>query len=195
LDSINVKPSQLRPISASTNPAPMPYRTPGRRWTRIARALVAMAKGDAGMSDTKKAAFAVWSAFASRNADKIREVLTEDVKWIAPVGNATQVALGLPSDFLETREGIVAFLVQHFRRLFPEGGKFEFTNVVAEGNTVIFEQRMTAETINGRCYDNRYCWIFEMDGKRVHRIREYMDTYAGYRMIFADDAPRALVHQ
>jgi len=146
------------------------------------------------MSDTKKAAFAVWSAFASRHADKIREVLTEDVKWLAPVGNATQVALGLPSDFLETREGIVAFLEQHFRRLFPEGAKFEFTNVVTEGSTVIFEQRMMARTVNGRPYDNRYCWIFEMDGTRVRRIREYMDTYGGHRMIFGDEEPRALVH-
>ncbi len=37
------------------------------------------------MSDTKKAAFAVWSAFASRDAGKIREVLTEDVKWLGQV--------------------------------------------------------------------------------------------------------------
>jgi uncharacterized protein len=146
------------------------------------------------MSDTKKAAFAVWSAFASRDADKIREVLTEDAKWLAPVGNATQVALGLPSDFLETREGIVAFLVQHFRSLFPEGAKFEFTKVVAEDSTVVFEQRMMASTVNGRPYDNRYCWIFEMDGARVRHIREYMDTHGGYRMIFGDEVPRALVH-
>jgi len=141
----------------------------------------------------KEAAVGVWKAFASRDPETIRAVLTEDAAWIAPADNATQMALGLPSDMLESRDGIVAFLVDHFRRLFPHGAQFEFTKVIAEGDTVVFEQRMRASTINGRDYDNRYCWIFEMDGVRVRRIREYMDTLGGSRMIFGDEAPHALV--
>jgi ketosteroid isomerase-like protein len=144
-------------------------------------------------ASVKESAAGVWKAFASRDPETIRAVLTEDVTWIAPDPNATQVALGLAADMLKSREGIIAFLVDHFRRLFPQGAQFEFTKVVAEGDTVVFEQRMTASTINGRSYDNRYCWIFEMNGPRVHRIREYMDTFGGYRMIFGDETPRPLV--
>ncbi len=142
---------------------------------------------------SREAAANVWKAFASRDPETIRAVLTEDAAWIAPERNATQVALGLAPDLLETREGIVAFLVHHFRKLFPEGAQFEFTKVVSEGDTVVFEQRMTGTTINGRTYDNRYCWIFEMDGTRARRIHEYMDTFGGYRMIFGDQTPRSLV--
>jgi ketosteroid isomerase-like protein len=144
-------------------------------------------------ASVKESAAGVWKAFASRNPETIRAVLTEDATWMAPQRNATQVALGLAADMLESREGIIAFLVDHFRRLFPQGAKFEFTKVIAEGDTVVFEQRMSAATINGRSYDNRYCWIFEMDGSRVRRIREYMDTFGGYRMIFGDETPRSLV--
>jgi uncharacterized protein len=151
-------------------------------------------EGDIGMTaSVKEAATGVWRAFASRDREKIRAVLTEDAIWIAPERNATQVALGLAGDMLESREGIVAFLVDHFRRLFPQGAQFEFTKVIAEGDTVVFEQRMMGPTINGRNYDNRYCWVFEMDGSRVRRIREYMDTFGGYRMIFGDETPRSLV--
>jgi ketosteroid isomerase-like protein len=144
-------------------------------------------------SSIKAAATAVWQAFASRDPDRIREVLTEDAAWLAPADNATQVALGLPPDLLETRDGIIAFLTQHFRRLFPDGAQFDFTKVIAEGDAIMFEQRVRARTVNGRDYDNRYCWIFEMDGPRARQIREYMDTHAGYRMIFGDEAPRSLV--
>ena len=146
---------------------------------------------NAPINDTKQAALAAWSAFGSRDADKIRAVLTEDVCWTAPARNATQVALGLPADMLETRDGIVAFLTRHFRRLFPAGAQFDITKAVAEGDTVVFEQRMIARTVNGRAYDNRYCWVLEMEGARIRRIREYMDTYGGYRMIFNNNAPRA----
>ena len=148
---------------------------------------------NAPINDTKQAALAAWSAFGSRDADKIRAVLTEDVCWTAPARNATQVALGLPAAILETRDGIVAFHTRHFRRLFPDGAQFDITKAVAEGDTVIFEQRMMARTVNGRAYDNRYCWVLEMEGARIRRIREYMDTYGGYRMIFNNNAPRALV--
>jgi ketosteroid isomerase-like protein len=144
-------------------------------------------------TSVKESAAGVWRAFASRDPDTIRAVLTEDASWISPAGNATQVALGLPDGMLESRDGIVAFLVDHLRRLFPQGTQLEFTKVIAEGDTVVFEQRLRATTVGGREYDNRYCWIFEMDGARVRRIREYMDTFGGYRMIFGDEAPRSLV--
>lgn len=62
------------------------------------------------MTDIKAAAAGVWKAFGSRNADEIRAVLTEDAAWYAPRRNATQVALGLPPELLESREGIASFL-------------------------------------------------------------------------------------
>jgi ketosteroid isomerase-like protein len=145
------------------------------------------------MESSKQSAFAVWRAFESRDPSQIRDVLADDVRWFAPRDNATQVALGLPPDMLETRDGIVAFLNDHFRRLFPDGASFDFTKVVAEGDTVVFELRMRARLANGRDYDNRYCWVFEMAGARVKEIREYMDTYGGYRMIFAGDPPGKIV--
>ncbi|MGE0769116.1 MAG: nuclear transport factor 2 family protein [Hyphomicrobiaceae bacterium] len=142
------------------------------------------------MSSVKDAAFGVWKAFATREPDIIREVLTEDARWVAPPRNATQVALGLATDMLETREGIVTFLSKDFGRLFLSVSDMSFTKVIAEGQTVVFEQRLRATITEGREYDNRYCWVFEMDGKRVREIREYMDTLAGQRMIFGDAPAR-----
>ena len=60
--------------------------------------------------------------------------------------------------------------------------------VYADGNTVIFERRFRGTLVNGRSYDNDYCFIFEMAGSRVRRIREYMDTRKGYAQIFGSNA-------
>jgi ketosteroid isomerase-like protein len=144
------------------------------------------------MTNAKEAATAVWRAFASRDPDAIRAVLTEDVRWMAPPRNATQVALGAAVDMLETREGIITFITKYFRRLFPDGAEFIPIKIVAEDDTVVFEQRMRATLIDGRMYDNVYCWLFEMEGERVREIREYMDTLAGQRMIFGDAPPRQI---
>ena len=144
------------------------------------------------MTEAKQAAIAAWQAFSSRDPDRIRAVLTEGAKWIAPPDNATQLMLGLDRDFTESREGIIAFLTKHFRRGFLDGAKFEFTKVIAEGDTVMFEQRMSGVACNQKFYDNRYCWVFEMEGGRVREMREYMDTYAGHRQIFGEERPRML---
>jgi ketosteroid isomerase-like protein len=145
------------------------------------------------MTDAKTAAMAAWQAFASRDPDQIRAAFTQDAAWIAPPDNATALALGMSADDLRTVDGIVRVTTQEFRKLFPDGADFEFTKVVADGDTVVFEQRMRARTVNGRSYDNRYCFVFEMQDGKVKVIREYMDTHAGHRMIFGDETARKLV--
>ena len=111
--------------------------------------------------DSKAAATAVWKAFATRDANAVRGVLTDDVEWLAPADNATALALRGNHHMIGV-EPIVDFLTRSFGTL-----------------------------ANGRRYDNDYCFILEMVGSRVRRIREYMDTRKGYAQIFGDNAAEA----
>ena len=45
-----------------------------------------------------------------------------------------------------------------------------------------------ATLAGGRRYDNDYCFVFEFDGDRVRRVREYMDTQRG-AALFAGRTP------
>ena len=138
--------------------------------------------------DAKVAALGVWKAFFSRDPERIRGVLTDDVEWVAPRANATAVALGV-TDHMVGKEAIVSFLTRDLRRLFSNGMAVEPISTTAEGDRVVFEQMQRATLANGRRYENAYVFIFEMDGERVHRIREYMDTHNGYSMVFGDELP------
>ena len=55
----------------------------------------------------------------------------------------------------------------------------------AEGCVVIVEQRFQATLANGAAYDNDYCFVIELQDGLIRRVREYMDTAKGHRMIFA----------
>lgn len=142
--------------------------------------------------DSKQAAANVWTAFASRNAASIHEVLTDDVEWIAPKRNSTAVALGV-TDHMIGKEAISSFLLNDMPRLFSNGLKIEPISVTAEGDRIVFEQRHIAVLANGRTYENDYVFIFEMAKGKVRRIREYMDTYGGHGMVFGDSPPRQIV--
>ena len=50
------------------------------------------------------------------------------------------------------------------------------TRILADEDCVVVEARGEATTKNGRPYNNTYCWIFRLDGGKVHEITEHLDT-------------------
>jgi uncharacterized protein len=124
-----------------------------------------------------------WKAFASHDADRISAVFTEDAEWLAPAGNATALALEAPSHMVG-KEAIVRFLADEFPRLFAREVTVSFHGFHADGERVVVEETMTATLANGNHYTNDYCFVFELRDGLIHRVREYLDTARGHRMIF-----------
>ncbi|WP_439566799.1 nuclear transport factor 2 family protein [Sphingopyxis sp.] len=141
---------------------------------------------------SKEAAIAVWRAFGSGDADRIRAVLADDVEWCAPPENATAVALGVTHHMVGP-DAIIGFIRDDYRRLFPGGMQVDPISVTAEGERVIFEQRQSATLANGRAYALDYVFVFEMAGPRVRRIREYMDARSGHDQVFGTAAAGRIV--
>lgn len=123
-----------------------------------------------------------WKAFASHDPDRIAEVFTDDAEWRAPAHNATAVALGGTSH-LVGRQAIVQFLARDFTRLFVSDVAVTFHAFHADGDRVIVEETMTATLANGNHYANDYCLVFELRDGLIHRVREYMDTARGNRLV------------
>jgi ketosteroid isomerase-like protein len=135
------------------------------------------------VADNKQAVRETWKAFATRNPAVIAARFTEDAQWIAPPGNATALALG--GVHLMGRDDIVRFIAVEFGKLFARDVKVEFKDVYGDGDVVIVEQRFQATLANGASYDNDYCFVIELRDGLIRRMREYMDTAKGHRMIFA----------
>lgn len=126
-----------------------------------------------------------WKLFASRSGERIAAVFTDDAEWLAPAGNATAVALEAPNHMVG-RAAITRFLAEDFGRLFVRDVHVAFHGIYAEGDRVIVEETMTATLAGGNQYTNDYCFVFELRDGLIHRVREYMDTARGHRMIFGE---------
>jgi ketosteroid isomerase-like protein len=124
-----------------------------------------------------------WQEFASHDAARIAAVFTEDAEWLAPPGNATAVALG-GSAHMIGRDAIVRFLAEDFPRFFVSDVTVTFHGFHVDGERVVVEETMTATLANGNHYANDYCFVFELRDGLIHRVREYMDTARGHRMVF-----------
>jgi ketosteroid isomerase-like protein len=128
-----------------------------------------------------------WRAFADHDAARISAFFTDDAEWMAPEGNATAAALNVPSHMIG-RKAIARFIAEDFPRLFARDINITFHGVYAVGDHVIVEETMRATLASGNGYANDYCFVFELRGGLIHRVREYMDTARGHRMVF-DEAP------
>ncbi|HEX9213094.1 MAG TPA: nuclear transport factor 2 family protein [Bradyrhizobium sp.] len=126
-----------------------------------------------------------WKTFSSRDADRIATLFTEDAEWIAPKGNATAVALD-HTDHMVGAQQIARFIAQEMHRMFS-GVDIAFRGVYADGDVVIVEERMRATLPSGKPYENDYCFVFTVAGKRIREVREYMDTRKGWRMMFGEE--------
>ncbi len=140
--------------------------------------------------NSKHVVLAAWQALASRDPARIAAMFAADAEWIAPNGNATAVALNGPSRMIG-RDQIAKSLGSDIWKLFAADVKVEFRGVYADGDiVVVVEHRMQATLANGSAYDNDYCFVFEVENGLIRRVREYMDTAKGQRMIFAKDGSK-----
>ena len=131
----------------------------------------------------KKAAIAAWHAFRTRDPTKIAAAFTEDAEWLAPAHNATAVALDGPWHIVG-KDQIARTFATEVRKLFVADVAAEFHGLYADGNIVVIEQRLRATRANGNAYDNDYCFVLELENGLIRRVREYMDTAKGNRMVF-----------
>ena len=104
-----------------------------------------------------------------------------------PPQAATAAALDVASHRVG-RKAIAHFIADDFPRLFARDVTITFHGVYVEGDRVIVEETMSATLASGNAYVNDNCCVFELQGGLVHRVREYMDTARGHRMVF-DEAP------
>jgi uncharacterized protein len=96
--------------------------------------------------------------------------MSDDVSWLIP-GNIPNVS-GLKRGKEEVRK-----FVSGVGQTFPQGLQTEIRKTHAAGDAVIIELTNRGKAFNGKDYENEYCFVFELEGGRIRRIREYVDMH------------------
>jgi ketosteroid isomerase-like protein len=122
-----------------------------------------------GAEQNKELVTKTWQAFARGDVDATLNNIANDVSWTVP-GNLPHI-----SGVKQGKDAIVAFM-KGLSRAFPEGLKTEIRKIYADADTVILELTNRGKVANGKFYENEYCFVFEVGGGKIRRIREYVDT-------------------
>jgi ketosteroid isomerase-like protein len=121
---------------------------------------------------------AAWSAFGNGDIKAAFGHMADNVSWLIP-GSIAGV-----SGVKRGKDEIVKFMAS-VGAVMPEGMHSEITRAYADGDTVILEVSSKAKVINGKTYENEYCFVFEIENGKIRRIREYTDTQKAKDILFS----------
>jgi len=111
---------------------------------------------------------ATWKSIVGGNTDAATANMSDEISWLIP-GNLPGVS------GLKRGKAAVKEFIGGIRKAFPEGLNSQISKVHSAGDTVVVELTNTGKAFNGRDYRNEYCFVFEIEGGKIRRIREYVD--------------------
>lgn len=127
------------------------------------------------MSDAEKNEELVRNFFdtlSSGDMEKLRGLLHEDACWTA----MPKVIPGAGDH--PGRDHIIDEFLAPVRGMFEPGEpKITIDVLFAKGDLVHAETRAFGKFLNGKEYDNNYCWCVEIKDGLIYKLREYMDSH------------------
>lgn len=119
-----------------------------------------------------------WTAFGKGDLKTAFGNMSDNVSWVVP-GTTPNV-----SGLKRGKDEILKFM-SGVGSIFPEGLNSEIKKTFCDGDTVIIELTNRGKVSNGKSYENEYCFIFELEGDKIRRIREYVDTQKAKEILFS----------
>src|ERR687897_2882430 len=84
------------------------------------------------------------------------------------------------------------FLTHTFARLdkiLKEGVVLRVTNILIAGDSAAVEMESLSTALNGKPFDNRYCWIVYFSNGTIVEVRAYLDSALTQRLIEENEPP------
>jgi len=75
-----------------------------------------------------------------------------------------------------TKEDFLAHTFARLDKLLKEGVVLRVTNLLVDGDTAAVELESLSTALDGKPFDNRYCWIARFSNGTIVEIRAYLDS-------------------
>lgn len=127
-----------------------------------------MQYGGAVSGETRAVLEAIFDGLAAGDGRPFVDAMAEDFTWIMPGS----------TDWSGRYEGKGAVRADLLRPLTARFKSYRnrAQRMIVDGDQAVVLCQGDAETVEGRRYDNTYCWVFRLRDGRLIELIEYMDT-------------------
>jgi ketosteroid isomerase-like protein len=111
----------------------------------------------------------ILSDLSNGNYETFFESMSDDMKW-------TWMGSNNLSKTFNGKKSVVNELWGSVKTTITQPYKFIINRLIAEGDYVVIEGVGQNMTIEGKPYNNKYCWVCHIVEKKLKEVNEYMDT-------------------
>jgi ketosteroid isomerase-like protein len=116
------------------------------------------------------------------NGGAFFEHVADDVDWTVMGTHPLAGTYHTKADFL-------AHTFARLDKILEEGVVLRVTNVLIDGDSAAVEMESLSTALNGKPFDNRYCWIVHFSEGTIVEVRAYLDSALVQRLIDENEPP------
>ena len=109
-------------------------------------------------------------------SDAFFEHVADDVNWTVMGTHPLAGNYHTKADFL-------AHTFARLNKILKEGVVLRVTDILVAGDSAAVEMESLSTALNGKPFDNRYCWIVHFSDGTIVEVRAYLDSALVQRLI------------
>jgi ketosteroid isomerase-like protein len=109
-------------------------------------------------------------------SDAFFEHVADDVKW-------TVMGTHPLAGTYHTKADFISHTFARLDKILKEGVLLRVTNILVDGDSAAVEMESLSTALNGKPFDNRYCWIVHFSEGTIVEVRAYLDSALVQRLI------------
>ena len=130
----------------------------------------------------------VRSLFANlenRRTDVFFDHVAENVTW-------TVMGTHPLAGTYHTKDDFLAHTFARLNKLLKEGVILRVTNLLVDGDTAVVELQSLSTALNGKPFNNTYCWIVRFSNGTIVEVRAYLDSALVQQLIDENERPSSV---
>jgi ketosteroid isomerase-like protein len=104
------------------------------------------------------------------------EHVADDVKW-------TVMGTHPLAGTYYTKDDFISHTFARLDKILKEGVLLRVTNILVNGDSAAVEMESLSTALNGKPFDNRYCWVVHFSEGTIVEVRAYLDSALVQRLI------------
>jgi ketosteroid isomerase-like protein len=116
-------------------------------------------------------------------SDAFFEYVADDVNWTVMGTHPLAGTYHTKADFL-------AHTFARLNKILKEGVVLRVSSILVDGDSAAVEMESLSTALNGKPFDNRYCWVVHFSDGTIVEVRAYLDSALVQRLI-AENEPSA----
>lgn len=128
------------------------------------------------MSITNKKVQKLFNYLKTDESEKFFEHVADNVQW-------TVMGTHPLAGTYKSKEEFIENTFTRLNKLLKGGVILKVNNIIIHGNTAVVEMENLSTDLNGKPFNNTYCWILEFENDTIVEVRAYVDSALVQRVI------------